>query len=58
MSENERPKDTTGGELEKDGERRHSGNLSYDKHPVPLFLRGRGDEREEDAQDETNKSSE
>jgi hypothetical protein len=58
MSENESPKDKTGGEPEEDRERRQTGNLADRKHPVPLFLRGRGDGRQGDAQDEKNKSSE
>lgn len=57
MSENESPKSETGGEPEKD-RGRHTGNLADEKHPVPLFLRGRSDGRQGDAQDEKDKTGE
>jgi hypothetical protein len=45
MSANERPQNETGREYEEDAERRHVGNLSDEKQPVPLFLRGQNDGR-------------
>jgi hypothetical protein len=58
MSVSERPKDENAREPEEDGERRHTGNLADEKHPVPLFLRGRNDGRHGDAQDEKDEASE
>jgi hypothetical protein len=58
MSASERPKDDTAGEPEEDGARRHTGNLADEKHPVPLFLRGRNDGRHGDEQDEKDGSAE
>lgn len=57
MNASERPKDDTAREPEEDGER-HTGNLADDKHPVPLFLRGRNDRRHDDAQDEKDGTAE
>ncbi len=58
MSASERPKDETAREPEEGRERRHTGNLADEKHPVPLFLRGRNDGRHGNAQDEKDGSSE
>lgn len=58
MSEDERPENNTGEELEEEQEQRHTGNLADEKHPVPLFLRGRKDGRQGDAQDEKDKTGE
>ena len=58
MSASERPKDETGGGPEEDPERRHTGNLADEKHPVPLFLQDRSDARKGNAQDEKNESAE
>ena len=58
MSTNEEPKHETGIGFEEDGEERHTGNLADEKHPVPLFLRGRSDGRQGDAQDEKDGTAE
>jgi len=58
MSASERPQNETGRELEEDGGERHTGNLADEKHPVPLFLRGRSDGRQGDAQDEKDEAAE
>jgi hypothetical protein len=58
MDEREKPQDETGGGFEPGEGRRHTGNLADDKHPVPLFLRGRSDGRQDDAQDEKDGSAE
>jgi hypothetical protein len=58
MSANERPQNETGREYEEDAERRHVGNLSDEKQPVPLFLRGQNDGRQGDAQDEKDETAE
>lgn len=58
MGVNEKPQPETGGELEEDTAKRHTGNLADSKHPVPLFLSGRPDGRKGDAQDEKDETSE
>ncbi|HWS55932.1 MAG TPA: hypothetical protein VN228_17465 [Pyrinomonadaceae bacterium] len=58
MSETERPNDETAGEPEEHAPRRHTGNLADEKHPVPLFLKGKNDGRHGDAQDEKDWSAE
>lgn len=58
MSANEEPKHETGIGFEEDGERRQTGNLADEKHPVPLFLRGRSDSRGGNAQDEKDETAE
>jgi hypothetical protein len=58
MGASEKPENETGRELEEDGEGRHTGNLADEKHPVPLFLRGRSDGRQGNAQDEKDGSAE
>lgn len=58
MSASEEPKHETGGEPEEEGEPRRTGNLADEKHPVPLFLRGRSDGRQGDAQDEKDEAAE
>ncbi len=58
MSASERPKDEAAREPEGDGEGRHTGNLADEKHPVPLFLRGRNDGRHGNDQDEKDGSAE
>jgi hypothetical protein len=58
MSASDEPKNETMREPEEDVEQRHVGNLADDKHPVPLFLRGRSDGRRGDAQDEKDGTSE
>ena len=57
MSASERPKNDTAREPEEDKER-HTGNLADEKHPVPLFLKGRSDGRQGNAQDEKDGSAE
>jgi hypothetical protein len=60
MSASERPEHETGAEPEekKEGERRHTGNLADEKHPVPLFLRNQRDGRQGNAQDEKDEAAE
>ncbi|HEV3469651.1 MAG TPA: hypothetical protein VG148_10045 [Pyrinomonadaceae bacterium] len=58
MSASERPENDTAREPEEDRERRHTGNLADEKHPTPLFLRGRSDGRQGNAQDEKDASAE
>lgn len=59
MSANERPQNEAAREPEEeDGGRRHTGNLADEKQPVPLFLRGRNDGRQGNAQDEKDGSAE
>lgn len=58
MSASESPKDETAREPEENESRRHTGNLADEKHPVPLFLRGRNDGRQGDAQDEKDETTE
>lgn len=58
MSANEEPMHETGIGFEEDGEQRHTGNLADEKHPVPLFLRGRRDGRQGNDQDEKDETSE
>ena len=58
MSANEEPTPETDRGAEEDGERRQTGNLADEKHPVPLFLRGRNDSRQGNAQDEKDETTE
>jgi hypothetical protein len=58
MSEREKPESEAAREPEEERERRQTGNLAADKHPVPLFLKGRNDGRHGDDQDEKDGSSE
>lgn len=58
MSTSEEPKNETGGLREEEGEQRQTGNLADEKHPVPLFLRGRSDGRQDNAQDEKDGTAE
>lgn len=62
MSASEEPKNETGGlreeERAEEGERRQTGNLADEKHPVPLFLRGQSDGRHDNAQDEKDGTAE
>ena len=58
MTANEKSQDATGREPEEDGAQRHTGNLADEKHPVPLFLRGRKDGRQENEQDEKDGTAE
>lgn len=58
MSASERPESEAAREPEEDREGRHTGNLADEKHPVPLFLKGRSDGRHGDAQDEKDGSAE
>ena len=58
MGASERPENETAREPVEDGERRHTGNLADEKHPIPLFLRGKSDGRHGDPQDEKDESAE
>ena len=58
MSASESPEDGTAQEPVSEESRRHTGNLSDDKHPVPLFLRGKSDGRHGDPQDEKDEAAE
>ena len=58
MSASERPESESAREPAEDGEQRQTGNLADEKHPVPLFLRGRRDGRHGNDQDEKDGSAE
>jgi hypothetical protein len=58
MSASKSPEDENARVTEEDGERQHTGNLADEKHPIPLFLRGRNDGRHGNAQDEKDEASE
>lgn len=58
MNAPEKPESEAGREPEEGGERRQTGNLADDKHPVPLFLKDRSDGRHGDEQDEKDGSAE
>lgn len=58
MSASEEPKNEADVHREEEGEQRHTGNLADEKHPVPLFLRGKSDGRHDNAQDEKDGTAE